>query len=284
MTSFKTSDSTTKGRFTTLRIFEATIPGGTRCFAKEYLAEGQSFGKRELSVSRKLSNRWNDMLRNGSIVLPEESMQSQSQSQSDSSESAEFTEDLALPPFPILLGYMKPDERIESDAFRILWRKKFPNVRPPEKGNLWLIYKWDDAAFKSFKRFPALPQIGFAPLMNGGQVILIARFFTSGSDRLLSEGTEGHEEVAVYSKSHAERARSSGLPSPRGLLSQRSQRRVAVDVHDRSAGDRPPHRSTERPRRLSAPGRLRPRRRHRGSLSGTGGRHGGHVPAGLRLP
>jgi len=135
----------------TLRIFEASIPGGTRCFLKEYLPEGQAFGKRELSVSRKLTARWNDVIQansNGTF------------STEDSSLSKGMEGDTLTPPFPLLLGHLRPDERIESEEFRQLWMKRFPSVRPPQKGNLWLIFKWDDASFKSLKRFPPLPQVG----------------------------------------------------------------------------------------------------------------------------
>lgn len=132
-------------RVSSLRIFEGRFPGGNRCFLKEYLSEGQTFGKRELSVSRKLSSRWNEIilsLKNGS--LPASSIPS----------------DLQDPPFAMLIGYMRPDENIESDAFRVLWARRFPTARPPQQGNLWLVFRWDDASFKNFKRFPPLPQIG----------------------------------------------------------------------------------------------------------------------------
>mmetsp|Transcript_31835 Transcript_31835/g.43687 ORF Transcript_31835/g.43687 Transcript_31835/m.43687 type:complete len:436 (+) Transcript_31835:161-1468(+) len=143
--------STSKERMSTLRIFEASIPGGTRCFLKEYLPEGQAFGKRELSVSRKLTSRWNDIIHaksNETLSSEESNLLLKS-----------LSRDSLTPPFPLLLGHLRPDERIESDEFRQLWLKRFPSVRPPQKGNLWLILKWDDASFKSLKRFPPLPQV-----------------------------------------------------------------------------------------------------------------------------
>ena len=134
------SDSNNQ-RVSTLRIFEGRIPGGTRVFLKEYFSEGQQFGKIEQSVSRKLSSRWNDLIfsiRNGSS---EASLDSE-------------------PPFSVLLGCMRPDESFEGKEFRSVWARRFPSVPFPQRGSLWLVFKWDDASFKNFKRFPILPQIG----------------------------------------------------------------------------------------------------------------------------
>ena len=134
------SDSNNQ-RVSTLRIFEGRIPGGTRVFLKEYFSEGQQFGKIEQSVSRKLSSRWNDIIfsiKNGS-----------SEASLDSD-----------PPFPVLLGCMRPDESFEGKEFRSVWARRFPSIPFPQRGSLWLIFKWDDASFKNFKRFPILPQIG----------------------------------------------------------------------------------------------------------------------------
>ena len=109
----------------------ARIPGGNKCYLKEYLPIGMSFGSRELAATRKLVAKWNEM-------------------DKPSSET---------PPFPILLGSLKTDERIENAEFRERWSKRFPRTRPPERGNIWLIFKWDSSAFRSIKTFPPLPQV-----------------------------------------------------------------------------------------------------------------------------
>ena len=95
----------------------------------------------ELSVSRKLSARWNELIysiKNGTSETPLDSE----------------------PPFPLLLGCMRPDDYVEGKEFRSIWARRFPSAPFPQKGALWLVFKWDDASFKNFKRFPTLPQIG----------------------------------------------------------------------------------------------------------------------------
>jgi hypothetical protein len=153
---------------TSVRLFESRLEGGTRCFLKEYLPVASAFGKRELTASRTLTNRWNEREKNDS------SSSSSSSSSSGSKEStmsavddnddeegsddwvqsayneiaagpqttpenvaagekprnlASLQEDLRefegkmgksaddVPPFPILLGYLRPDERMEGEAF-----------------------------------------------------------------------------------------------------------------------------------------------------------------------
>ena len=49
------------GTATSVRVFEARIPGGTKCFLKEFLPIGLSFGRRELLTTRKLVARWNEL-------------------------------------------------------------------------------------------------------------------------------------------------------------------------------------------------------------------------------
>ena len=66
---------------------------------------------------------------------------------------------MSIPYFPVLLGSLITDFRIESNEFRSKWLKRFPSVRPPESGNLWLIFQWSDATFRNLKRYPNLPQI-----------------------------------------------------------------------------------------------------------------------------
>ena len=120
------------GTATSVRVFEARIPGGTKCFLKEFLPIGLSFGRRELSTTRKLVARWNEL---------------------------ETSIEGNIPPFPILLGSLKTDERVEDPVFRNRWTMMFPSTKPPGAGNLWLIYKWDKSSFKSLKSFPPLPQV-----------------------------------------------------------------------------------------------------------------------------
>ena len=120
------------GMATSVRVFEARIPGGTKCFLKEFLPIGLAFGKRELQTTRKLVARWTDL---------------------------ETSTPDSIPPFPVLLGSLKTDERVEDPAFRNRWLMMFPKTRPPGAGNLWLIFKWDKSSFKSLKTFPPLPQV-----------------------------------------------------------------------------------------------------------------------------
>ena len=127
-----TSAASNTGVATSVRVFEARIPGGTKCFLKEFLPVGLAFGKRELLTTRKLVTRWNEI---------------------------DTTMGERIPPFPVLLGSLKTDERVEDPAFRNRWMMMFPKTRPPSAGNLWLIFKWDQSSFKSLKTFPALPQV-----------------------------------------------------------------------------------------------------------------------------
>ena len=119
-------------KVTSVRIFEARIPGGNRCFIKEYLPVGYLFGKRELSASRKLTMRWNE--RNNDNAM-------------------------SFPPIPILLGSLRTDERILDPMFRKRWSRMFPTASPPAKGNLWVLFRWDESTFKTFRSFPAIPQV-----------------------------------------------------------------------------------------------------------------------------
>lgn len=119
---------------TSVRIFEARIPGGTRCFIKEYLPIGFLFGKRELSCTRKLTTKWNELLQANAAMS-------------------------AFPPIPILLGSLRTDERILDANFRRRWMKLFPKSAPPAEGNLWLLFRWDESTFKTIRSYPALPQV-----------------------------------------------------------------------------------------------------------------------------
>lgn len=123
------------GRYTSIRVFEAVIPGGTRCFLKEFLPIGAVYGKNERQVCRKLAQKWND----------QETPRQQSFG--------------SVPPFPVLLGALRTDERVKNEAFRKSWAAKFPGVSAPQSGNIWLIFKWDKGTFQALRRFPAIPQV-----------------------------------------------------------------------------------------------------------------------------
>ena len=122
-------------RLTSVRVFEAIIPGLNRCFVKEYLPVGAVYGKTELVATKRLTEKFNDMLADRDIS------------------------DFPLPPFPILFGFLRTDKRIEDPAFKAMWMQRFPRTAPPVKGNLWLLFRWDSSSFKSLKSFPPLPQI-----------------------------------------------------------------------------------------------------------------------------
>ncbi len=126
---------------TLVRIFEAKLLKNgyenQRVFLKEYLPVGLYFGRRELSTSKYLSDKFYEYqlqgglsyIKNGSELSPK------------------------------LIGSLKTDDRIENIEFRARWNKKFQRTKPPEKGCLWLIFDWDEASFKSFKYFAPLPQV-----------------------------------------------------------------------------------------------------------------------------
>jgi serine/threonine protein kinase len=116
-----------------VRIFEARLLDGIKCFLKEFSPSGVNLGKKEMSITRKLLTKWKNMT-------------------SDSIS-------MASPYFPVILGHLYTDERIESYEFRKKWQQRFPMTKPPESGNLWLIFQWDDSTFKSLRRYPSLPQV-----------------------------------------------------------------------------------------------------------------------------
>ena len=66
---------------------------------------------------------------------------------------------MSFPPIPILLGSLRTDERILDPLFRKRWNKMFPAASPPAKGNLWVLFRWDESTFKTFRSFPAIPQV-----------------------------------------------------------------------------------------------------------------------------
>jgi len=157
---------TKPGRVTSVRVFEARLTDGTRCFLKEYLPVGLQFGRRELSTTRTLTKSWNLMfeglekggdeiesslnIKDNNILAPE---------MTAARMSAVSSKSWLKAPFPTLLGIMKTDKSIEDEGFRIRWSKQFPRTKPPDAGNLWLLFQLDESSFKSLKTFPPLPQI-----------------------------------------------------------------------------------------------------------------------------
>lgn len=160
------------GRVTSVRVFEARLSDGTKCFFKEYLPVGLLFGRRELSTTRKLTKEWNEMigrLRSRSDVMDngdDISMEKSNDPDVDMDYDKEYTEDRPgfsskswlKSPFPTLLGTLKTDKTIEDEGFRIRWSKRFPYTKPPEAGNLWLLFRFDESSFKTLKNYPPLPQ------------------------------------------------------------------------------------------------------------------------------
>ena len=120
-------------RDTLVRVFEAYLKG-RRAWLKEYLPSGKSLGKRELSTTKRAIKLYNSMI----------------------DEEGPGTRPL---PVPLVIGSLKTDMRIEDANFKDLWRRNFPKVRPPQAGNIWLIYSWDQFSFKSLRSYPPLPQI-----------------------------------------------------------------------------------------------------------------------------
>ena len=127
-------------RMTSVRVFEAIIPGGNRVYVKEFLSVGATLGKVEMVTTKRLTRKFNENIE--ARVAAQE----------------EITV-FPTPPFPTLLGYLKTDKRIEDPIFKERWMERFPRISPPREGNLWLIFRWDESTFKSLKSFPKLPQI-----------------------------------------------------------------------------------------------------------------------------
>jgi hypothetical protein len=153
-----------KGSATTVRIFEGKLRDGTRCFVKEYLPVGFRFGRKELAISKKMMIRWVNEVSED----PEDDEDDDDDAKRDSDEQVNDDDedskmlaprDISMFPFPTLLGSLRTDERIESPEFRARWTKLMPRVRPPEAGNLWLVFRWDEASFKNMKLYPRKPQI-----------------------------------------------------------------------------------------------------------------------------
>lgn len=174
------------GNEISIRIFEARLTDGTKCFMKEYSPSGMAFGKREQNISRKLITKWDEIRRaNKAKLAANQQQQEQVQNDDEDCDESSDSDDLisaesdvdiksttaavkfksqssaevVLPYFPVLLGSLVTDLRIESDEFRYKWRQRFPSVKPPESGNLWLIFQWSDATFRNLRRYPPLPQI-----------------------------------------------------------------------------------------------------------------------------
>jgi hypothetical protein len=160
------SDSINKEITLSIRLFEARLGGDAKVLLKEFSpGGGMTFGKKERSVVRKLSNKWLDYeaayLATTKInVEKDDDLVSESYNSDDNDNDDSVRPRGLRPPFfPILLGSLTTDERIENDDFRVNWRKRFPVSRPPVSGNFWLIYLWTESCFKQLRRFPPLPQV-----------------------------------------------------------------------------------------------------------------------------
>ena len=100
-----------------IRIFEARLLDGTKCYLKEYSSSMPNsiiFGKKEQSITRKLTLKWLNYQK-----LTEENNDK-------------------IPFFTPLLGYLYTDIRIESPEFLTRWRSRFPSSKPPEAGSLYI--------------------------------------------------------------------------------------------------------------------------------------------------
>ena len=135
-------------RDTSMRVFEAAIDG-KRAWLKEFLPVSSKLGKRELATTRRGIGMYNRRLK-------------------ESLEGAErkdgkdvLINQRPIPPLPLptVLGSLLTDDRIEDPDFQEVWRSQFPGVRPPNAGNIWLIYQWDESSFNSIRSFPPLPQV-----------------------------------------------------------------------------------------------------------------------------
>mmetsp|Transcript_3131 Transcript_3131/g.2780 ORF Transcript_3131/g.2780 Transcript_3131/m.2780 type:complete len:423 (-) Transcript_3131:93-1361(-) len=140
-------------RVTSVRVYEGRLitPNGRtssdkRCYLKEFLPIGLPFGKNELYIIRKLTNKWNNIQMN----QDEDSIKLKRRS-------SVYND--TTPPFPRLIGSMYSDETIESMEFRQKWRRRFPGVKPPESDNLWLFFEWDEHTFRTMRSFAPLPQV-----------------------------------------------------------------------------------------------------------------------------
>jgi len=127
-------------RITSMRLFEAIIPSGQRVYLKEYLHEGDSFGKREYKATRKLTKDFNANLyasneekEKGDINI-DDSSSCNNNDNDNAPIGANDNNRKSNPPFPILLGHLRTDERIADPAFTALWSRRFPGIRPPGAG------------------------------------------------------------------------------------------------------------------------------------------------------
>ena len=113
-------------------IYEAKNIDGTRCFCKQFKPLGFPFGSREANITRDLTARWQDLMKEKKV-------------------------DVTTFPLPVLLGTLRTDREITEPAFRKRWMKNFSEAEPPEEGELWCIFSWDKCSFKSLRTFAELP-------------------------------------------------------------------------------------------------------------------------------
>lgn len=111
---------------------------------------GLPFGRREFTNMRKLTASWNKgMLLDDpvdSLAIADRRLLKMTQENID-------------PPFPILLGYVRPNENVASQEYQKEWSRRFPRLLPPIPYTLWLVYLYDSATLKAFRTFPYVPQV-----------------------------------------------------------------------------------------------------------------------------
>lgn len=173
------------GKSASMRVFEAIhLPSGQRTFLKEYSRSAASLGKKELQVSRKSIDKFNEREKKAVDLAQEEDRERKEQlALATDTEIPEYVAeaieqtsreirtgtDEMVPgvkrtsstnlAVPLLLGMLRTDDRIEEQNFQREWRANFPGIASPEAGNIWLIFAWDEFAFRSLRSYPPLPQI-----------------------------------------------------------------------------------------------------------------------------
>lgn len=162
-------------RATSVRLFEARVPNGKRHILREYLNVALSYGRREVSVLRKLTLFWNriettrkqytelitrlDFLRQDRKYSQRQLFETLTDDEINAYQWVKSWQDYSKAPFVVLVGATTVDNRVTSPNYIHRWRQRMPRVPAPNPGAIWLLLRWDDAAFRSLRRFPSLPQV-----------------------------------------------------------------------------------------------------------------------------
>ena len=139
-----------KGKSASMRVFEAIhLPSGQRTFLKEFSRSGAALGKKELQVSRKCIDKFNEREKKAADLAKVEDILEREEQPFLTAETSEYTEaieqrstetrigtgemvpgikrtsstNLAV---PLLLGMLRTDDRIEEQNFQQEWRANFP--------------------------------------------------------------------------------------------------------------------------------------------------------------